>query len=65
MQQNIKEQMERIVSMGAVYADARWYPIEETHNLTMWNGNLKNASATRESGIGVRVLSHGAWGFSA
>lgn len=65
MQKNIKEQIERIVSRGALYADARWYPIEETHNLTMWNGNLKNAEATRESGIGVRVLYQGAWGFSA
>ena len=65
MQQNIKEQIDRIVSKGAHYADARWYPVEETHNLTMWNGNLKNAEATRESGMGVRVLYQGAWGFSA
>jgi TldD protein len=65
MQHKIKEQIDRIVSQGAVYVDSRWYPQEETHNLTMWNGNLKNASATRESGIGVRVLYHGAWGFSA
>jgi TldD protein len=65
MQQKIKEQIDRIRSQGAVYVDSRWYPNEETHNLTMWNGNLKNASATRESGIGVRVLYKGAWGFSA
>ena len=65
MQQKIKEQIDRILSQGALYVDSRWYPIEETHNLTMWNGNLKDASATRESGIGVRVLYHGAWGFSA
>ncbi|MBW6466324.1 MAG: TldD/PmbA family protein [Brevefilum sp.] len=65
MQQKIKEQIDRIRSQGAVYVDSRWYPNEETHNLTMWNGNLKNASATRESGIGVRVLFKGAWGFSA
>ena len=31
----------------------------------MWNGNLKNASSARESGVGVRVLYKGAWGFSA
>jgi TldD protein len=65
MQQKIKEQIDRIRSQGAVYVDSRWYPNEETHNLTMWNGNLKNASATQESGIGVRVLYKGAWGFSA
>jgi TldD protein len=65
MQQKIKEQIDRILSQGALYVDSRWYPNEETHHLTMWNGNLKNASATRERGIGVRVLYRGAWGFSA
>jgi len=65
MQQNIKEQINRIVGKGALYADARWYPSEEAHYLTMWNGNLKTADAAMESGIGVRVLYQGAWGFSA
>ena len=65
MQQQIKTQIDRVVSAGAVYADARWYPVEEANHLTMWNGNLKHASASRESGIGVRVLYKGAWGFSA
>jgi TldD protein len=31
----------------------------------MWNGNLKNAASSRESGVGIRVLYKGAWGFSA
>ena len=31
----------------------------------MWNGNLKSNIAARESGMGVRVLYQGAWGFSA
>ena len=65
MQKQIKAQIDRMVSSGAVYADARWFPVEETNQLTMWNGNLKNANATRESGLGVRVLYKGAWGFSA
>ncbi len=65
MQKVIKEQIERLKSAGAIYADARWYPLEETSYLTMWNGNLKNAGASKESGIGVRVLYKGAWGFSA
>ncbi len=65
MQQNIKQQIDRIVGQGALYADARWYPSEEAHYLTMWNGNLKTADAAMESGIGVRVLYKGAWGFSA
>ena len=65
MQKQIKAQIDRIVSEGAIYADARWYPVEEEEYLAMWNGNLKSASASRESGIGVRVLYKGAWGFSA
>ncbi|MFO7586223.1 MAG: TldD/PmbA family protein [Anaerolineales bacterium] len=64
-QTQIKTQIERLKSAGATYVDARWYPREETNSLTMWNGNLKNASASQESGIGVRVLYKGAWGFSA
>ena len=65
MQNEIKQQIERLRSQGATYVDARWYPFEETNQLMMWNGNLKNASSSRESGIGIRVLYQGAWGFSA
>jgi TldD protein len=65
MQDQIKQQIERLRSQGATYVDARWYPFEESNQLLMWNGNLKNASFSRESGIGIRVLYKGAWGFSA
>ena len=65
MQDQIKQQIERLRSQGATYVDARWYPFEESNQLLMWNGNLKNATSTRESGIGIRVLYKGAWGFSA
>jgi TldD protein len=65
MQDQIKQQIERLRSQGATYVDARWYPFEESDQLLMWNGNLKNASSSRESGIGIRVLYQGAWGFSA
>lgn len=65
MLNQIKQQIERIKLQGATYVDARWYPFEETNNLMMWNGNLKNTSFNRESGMGVRVLYKGAWGFSA
>jgi TldD protein len=64
-QTELKKQIERLKSAGATYVDARWYPREETNSLMMWNGNLKNASASQESGVGVRVLYKGAWGFSA
>lgn len=65
MQKLIKEQIDRIRAQGAHYVDARWYPVEETNYLTMWNGNLKEAGSSSESGIGIRVLYKGAWGFSA
>jgi TldD protein len=61
----IQSQIDRITDLGAVYVDARWYPVEEANQLLMWNGNLKTATFHRESGIGIRVLYKGAWGFSA
>jgi TldD protein len=45
--------------------DTRWYPHEEANYLLMWNGNLKTNTYARESGLGIRVLYKGAWGFSA
>lgn len=65
MLQQIREQIERLKGLGATYVDARWYPFEETDYLLMWNGNLKTNTSARESGIGIRVLYKGAWGFSA
>ena len=65
MQKQLQEQIDRLKAAGATYVDARWYPVEEANYLMMWNGNLKNAAASRESGVGIRVLHKGAWGFSA
>jgi len=65
MQELIQQQIDRLRSQGAAYVDARWYPFEESDQLLMRNGNLKSANATRQSGIGIRVLYKGAWGFSA
>jgi TldD protein len=65
MLKQIQQQIERIKGTGATYVDARWYPYEEANHMTMWNGNLKESTFARESGIGVRALYKGAWGFSA
>lgn len=65
MQQQIQAQIKRMQAKGATYADARWYPFEENQVFSMWNGNLKVNNSSRESGIGIRVLYKGAWGFSA
>jgi TldD protein len=65
MEEHIKAHLNRIRGLGASYVDCRWVPFEESNELMMWNGNLKQASASRESGVGIRVLYNGAWGFSA
>jgi TldD protein len=65
MLEQIQKQIDRINGKGAIYVDARWYPFEEANYMLMWNGNLKQAAFSRESGIGIRVLYKGAWGFSA
>lgn len=65
MEEKIKQEIERLKGMGASYVDTRWYPFEEQNYLMMWNGNLKTTTSTRESGVGIRVLYKGAWGFSA
>ncbi|MEW5830629.1 MAG: TldD/PmbA family protein [Chloroflexota bacterium] len=65
MLDQIKKELDRVKGMGATYVDCRWYPFEEQNYLLMWNGNLKVTAASRESGMGIRVLYKGAWGFSA
>ena len=65
MLNEIQEQIERIKAKGATYVDTRWYPFEDTNFLMMLNGNLKTTAMAGESGIGIRVLYKGAWGFSA
>lgn len=65
MLDKIKQQIDRIKALGATYVDTRWYPFEEANYLLMWNGNLKSTTSSRESGVGIRVLYKGAWGFSA
>jgi len=65
VKQELKQYIDQTKAKGATYVDARWYPFEETNSLLMWNGNLKAFNASTESGVGVRVLYHGAWGFSA
>jgi len=65
MLNEIQKQIERIKNKGATYVDSRWYPSEDSNVLVMLNGNLKAAAMSGESGIGIRVLYKGAWGFSA
>ncbi len=65
MKDIIRKQFDRLRARGAHYVDTRWYPYEDSNFLYMWNGNLKANNASSQSGLGVRVLYNGAWGFSA
>ena len=65
MKDTIRKHIDQLHAKGAHYVDARWYPHEDSNFLFMWNGNLKENNASSQSGLGVRVLYNGAWGFSA
>lgn len=65
MKDTIRKYIDHLHAKGAHYVDARWYPHEDSNFLFMWNGNLKENNASSQSGLGVRVLYDGAWGFSA
>ncbi len=65
MRSDLKRHINYLKAKGAMYADVRWYPYEETNTIYLYNGNLKALNSSRQSGLGVRVLYKGAWGFSA
>jgi TldD protein len=50
---------------GAGYCDARFYSEDGSETLVLYDGNLESNSSSFESGLGVRVLYGGAWGFAA
>src|SRR5207253_6329874 len=49
---------------GAAYADVRVQAVE-AEDLTVRNAVLETAEHTSSTGVGVRVLVDGAWGFAA
>ncbi|MCD4700434.1 MAG: TldD/PmbA family protein [Candidatus Aegiribacteria sp.] len=61
----ISENISRISSEGADYVDARYYLDDSSETLLLYDGDLEANDTTVESGIGVRVLWKGAWGFAA
>src|SRR4029453_6005115 len=52
------------VAAGAGYADARWVR-QETEGLTVTDDRVDDLEAEDSSGLGVRVLVDGRWGFAA
>jgi TldD protein len=56
--------LEAAVGAGAGYADVRWVR-EETEGLTVTDDRVDDLEAEDSSGLGVRVLVDGRWGFAA
>ncbi len=65
MKTKIKAEILRIKSKGAQYVDVRYFPNAETETIVFLQGNLKSNDRKTSTGIGVRVLVGGAWGFAA
>jgi len=65
VKKEIANNISRISSEGADYVDARYYLDDSSETLLLYDGDLEANDTTVESGIGVRVLWEGAWGFSA
>ena len=61
----IKVNIDNTIRLGASYADARCYICDDLEELMFVDGNLEINRTVFESGIGIRVLSGGAWGFAA
>jgi TldD protein len=57
--------IDRIVSAGAEYADARFFVDDSSEVLVLYDGDLEANDTGFETGVGVRVLWGGAWGFAA
>ncbi|MFW9993122.1 MAG: TldD/PmbA family protein [Candidatus Odinarchaeota archaeon] len=64
----MQDQLEKIVDKcqqkGAVHADAR-YVKDIYQNFEVKNGSVSRVSESMKTGIGIRVLMDGAWGFSS
>jgi TldD protein len=56
--------LEAAVGAGAGYADARWVR-EESEGLTVTDDRVDGLEAEDSSGLGIRVLVDGRWGFAA
>jgi len=60
----LKHLVERALSLGAEYADARFQDVNQTL-ITAENGSLRSYESDRSYGVGIRVLLDGAWGIAS
>ena len=60
----LRNAVEWAVASGASYADAR-YVERESETVTVKDGQIEGVDRDADRGVGVRVLTKGAWGFAA
>ena len=65
LKNKIKNNIKRLSQNGAEYIDVRFFTNDDLEELILIDGNLETNRTLYESGIGVRVLWGGAWGFAA
>ncbi len=65
VKREISRNIGRISGEGADFTDARFYTDDSSETLVLYDGNLEANDTTLQSGIGVRILWGGAWGFAA
>ena len=64
MKELVRLAVDRALEGGASYADARALT-RESEGIEVKNGAVEGAAADTDTGIGVRVIVKGAWGFAA
>ncbi|MHA2407904.1 MAG: TldD/PmbA family protein [Candidatus Ranarchaeia archaeon] len=64
MEDLCKQIIEKAMSLGATYADLRYGDGTSTR-IVVRNSDVTTFQTTYESGLGLRVLTNGAWGFLA
>ncbi len=65
VEKKVRENIGRIMESGAEYVDARFFESDRDEHLILYDGNLEGNDTGFESGLGVRVLWGGSWGFAA
>lgn len=65
VEQPVSEGIARMLDQGASYCDVRFYSEDGSETLVLYDGNLEENTASLESGLGIRVLYKGTWGFAA
>lgn len=64
MEDELRRLVDRALSLGASYAEAR-YQVDSERVIRVRNGSLERVSTDSTEGFSVRVLYNGAWGFAS